>query len=167
VELCARVAMRLGGASEIRFDPEAIRPPASPAPSPLDRASELCVRLCCVGEAFSVPMLAACSRAAAPLPKAVLDRLARDEVWHGRLGALYLEWLAPSLDAPERERLARVAREAIEELSAGWDRAPAQAERDPSLEALGLLDGVTYAAAARRAIDVAVRRPLAALGLSV
>lgn len=165
LELCARMAMALGGASEIRFDPDALRPAASAALSPLQRASELVVRLCCVGEAFSAPMLAACARAAAPLPRAVLERLARDEVWHGRLGALYFEWLGPSLDAPERARLGQVARDAMEISSSGWEQAPLAGARDPHLEALGLLDGATYGAAARRAFASAVRAPLEALGL--
>ena len=50
------------------------------------RLAELVVRVCCVGEAFSLPMLAGAKlRAACPLTRAVLETIVEDEAAHGRL----------------------------------------------------------------------------------
>src|SRR5690606_8411234 len=88
-----------------------------------ERASELVVRTCCVGEAFSVPMLATAMQSAAhPLTRAVLERIVKDEAPHGRFGFLYLEWLADELDGAERDRLAGVALAMLRAFGPYWTR---------------------------------------------
>jgi len=73
IELCARMAERLGGLWPRTFDPDAIALPLDPSLTPRQRAAELVVRVCCVREAFSLPMLSGAMRSAAhPLTRAVL-----------------------------------------------------------------------------------------------
>ena len=64
VELCARLAMEIGGAVELRHDPYHLvyEPPHDM--SPLMRASELVVHNFCVGEALSIPLLRGTQQAA-------------------------------------------------------------------------------------------------------
>jgi hypothetical protein len=57
VELCARMAMELGGGTEIVHDPLVMVLDAQPDQSALMRAAELVVRFFCVGEALSIPLL--------------------------------------------------------------------------------------------------------------
>ena len=58
VELCARMAMELGGGTEIVHDPDAMIARRRPeGVSPLLRAAELVVRFFCVGEALAIPLL--------------------------------------------------------------------------------------------------------------
>src|SRR5690606_14906120 len=83
VELCSRVAMRLGGGAPIVYDPDDLVLEFEDELTPLQQANELIVRLCCVGEVFSLPMLAGSMRAASnPLTKAVLEQIVRDESMH-------------------------------------------------------------------------------------
>lgn len=126
VELCARVAMRLGGGAPIRYDAEDLHHDFEPGLSPLQRANELVVRLCCVGETFSLPMLAGSQRAAThPLTRAVLERIVADEANHGDLGWLYLDWIGEQLDAAERRRLFLAAQDTAAHLVSRYrDPAP-------------------------------------------
>jgi hypothetical protein len=79
------------------------------------RAAELSIKTSCVGEALSVPALAASrERVDGPLVRAVLDRLLRDEGPHARVGAWFLEWCAERLSSDDRKHLAGVALDAIE-----------------------------------------------------
>ena len=100
VELCARMAMELGGGTEIRHDPDAmIVDPAAELP-PLVRAADAVVRFFCVGEAVSIPLLRGAWHAARhPLPRAVLGRIVRDEAAHGTFGFFFLDWALPQLSA--------------------------------------------------------------------
>ena len=135
VILCARVAMRLGGGAPIVYDPESLAPPISRDLSPLQRANELVVRMCCVGEAFSFPMLRGSMQAAThPLTKAVLTRIVADERQHGLLGWRYLEWAQPRLDEDECLRLATIANETALEFTEFWERL------QPGIEAYEELD---------------------------
>src|SRR6185369_16560738 len=75
VELCARLAMELGGGTELVFDPDAMVIDADPSLPPLLRAADDVVRFFCVGEALSIPLLRASWHAAkSRIGKAVLAR---------------------------------------------------------------------------------------------
>src|SRR5437868_15194251 len=73
VELCARMAMELGGGTEIIHDPNRLISEPDASATPLMRAAECIVRFFCVGEALSIPLLRATWHSANhPLPRAVL-----------------------------------------------------------------------------------------------
>lgn len=57
VELCARMAMALGGATEIIYEPGTLAPRPDPEQPLLVQAAELVTVLFCVGEALSIPLL--------------------------------------------------------------------------------------------------------------
>lgn len=123
VDLCARVAAQLGGGAPLAFDPAALTLAVAPGLSALEVANELVVRVCCVGEAFSLPMLAGARSAAThPVTRAVLDRIVRGEALHGQLGWWYLDWVGPTLTAAERARLGAVARAQVAHLRPLWER---------------------------------------------
>lgn len=169
VELNARMAMELGGAAQVEVDLSALSPPVSPGAPALARASELVVRVSCVGEAFSVPMLAGTLRAAThPLTRAVLSRIVADEAPHARFGWLYLDWLGDRLDREERVRLAQVAAAALEELAPVWEVAePATRFDAGEVGALGWMEAGAYRRAARRAVRRNVVAPLRRHGIEV
>src|SRR5690606_13022518 len=76
VELTSRVAMELGGGAPYEIDFEDLHRRPAAELTPLQRANELVVHVCCVGEAFSLPMLAsAFGSATHPLTRAVLERI--------------------------------------------------------------------------------------------
>jgi hypothetical protein len=113
-ELCARMAMELGGGTEILHEPSQLLADPDPAFPPLLRAAVLAVTVFCVGEAFSVPMLRGAFRGARhPLPRAVLARLVRDEAAHAAFGFSFLDWARPLLDEAATAELARHADLAI------------------------------------------------------
>src|SRR5206468_10330451 len=100
VELCARLAAELGGGAPLSHDPRELAPHPDPSLPALLAAAELVVRVFCVGEAVSIPLLRGTSRAAThPLVKGVLDRIVRDEAAHGRFGWQFLDWAADRLGA--------------------------------------------------------------------
>jgi hypothetical protein len=176
VELNARVAMELGGGAPYRVDFERLAPRPSRRLTPLQRASELAVRVCCVGEAYSVPMLSGSMASAShPLTRAVLERIARDEAPHARLGWLYLEWAAPRFDDAERARLAAAALDSLVELAPYWKRLESRVENGVTTEgwriehvsALGWMEAETYGEAARRAVRKEVLLPLRRHGIVV
>ncbi len=109
VELCARMAMELGGGTEILHDPDALIVDADPELRPCSRAADMIVRFFCVGEALSIPLLRGTWNAARhPLPRAVLGRIVRDEAAHGTFGFDFLDWALPMLsDARSRARRAQ------------------------------------------------------------
>lgn len=99
VELCARMAALLGGATPIRYVPDQLihKPPEDW--SPTGRAAHIVVRLFCVGEAVSIPLLRHIWHAAThPLPKAILARIVRDEAAHGTFG--FPSWTGRSHTSP-------------------------------------------------------------------
>src|SRR6185437_4844893 len=106
VELCARMAMELGGGTEIVHDPDAMIVDADDALAPLLRAADLVVRFFCVGEALSIPLLRGTWKAARhPLPRAILARIVRDEAAHGTFGFTFLDWALPNLSKSDVEFL--------------------------------------------------------------
>ena len=174
VELTCRLAMELGGGADYRLDYENLSIPLTPGLTALQRANELVVRLCCVGEAFSLPMLAGCMKSAThPLVEAVLEQIVRDEAQHGRLGYLYLEWVDEQLDDAERQRLGRAALDTVAKLSPLWRRLRSQVSGDKTSEGFEISDirmmgwmlSHEYRAAACQGIRQEVQAPLAEFGI--
>lgn len=166
VELNARIAAELGGGVPIDVDRDHLVPVVADGTA-LQQCNEWIVRVCCVGETFSLPVLAGTmSGATHPLVRAVLARIVRDEAPHGRLGWLYLDWVADRLDASERHRLAEVALDALSGLAHLWRDGPAEAP-PPDIHALGWMDRADYARLARGAVRDRILRPLARLGIDV
>lgn len=176
VELTSRIAMELGGGApyQVDFDGLGIKP--SLELSPLQRANQLVVHVCCVGEAFSLPMLASAYNSALhPLTKQVLQRIVHDEAPHGRFGFLYLDWAVDQLDAAERARLGQIAADTIEQFSPLWQRLTSRVHDGITTEGyqlqhvreLGWTESSLYATRARRAIEEEVVAPLAKYGIEL
>lgn len=168
VELCARMAMELGGGTEIVHDPKRLVLEPDADLSPLLRAAECVVRYFCVGEALSIPLIRATWHSARhPLPRAVLGRIVKDEAAHGIFGFTFLDWAAPSLTPEDKAHLGRHADLAISDVRALW-RAIADDPRAPSDgDLLGWLRTDEYLALARGALETQVIRPLEARGIPV
>jgi hypothetical protein len=175
VELCARVAMELGGGGDFEVDPDTFVPALSKKLTPMQRASELMVILCCVGEAISFPLLGGSLRAAAlPLTKAVLEKIVQDEAHHGRLGYLFLDWAESALDDKERKRLGRVAERAIATYLPLWrgripdrDGKTAEGFAVEHVHELGWMAISEYTAVAESALRESIVEPLAERGIPV
>jgi hypothetical protein len=176
VELCARVAERLGGLWDRTFDPGSLLVPLDPSLSPRQRAAELVVRICCVGEAFSLPMLAGAMKSAShPLTRAVLTTIVEDEALHGRFGYLYLEHAAGDLSRAERDRLGRAATETLALYAPLWQRLTSRVVDGRTSEGfllahvheLGWLESTAYRALALETIERSVQAPLGRLGIRV
>ena len=171
VELCARMAMRLGGGVPIVYDSDDLVLDIDDSETPLNQCNELIVRLLCVGEAFSLPMLTgAMDSASHPLAKAVLRQIVKDEASHSRLGWLYLDWIADDLAPGERERLARCAESAIDEYREIWENIPEMGaddgiSGDPSLLALGWMAPSAYRTLALKTVYSEINDQLAARGI--
>ena len=128
VELACRMATLYGGGIELQVDPSTIAPPVSEGVSELLAVCELALRVSCVGESFSLPILAQeLSMARDPVNRAVLQRIVADEAPHAKVGWLILDWALPRLDAVGIEHLTEVARDAVDALIPVLQRAPAQA----------------------------------------
>jgi hypothetical protein len=166
VELCSRVAMRLGGGAPIVYDPADLHLDFEPGLSALQQANEMIVRLCCVGEAFSLPMLVGAMESAThPLTRLVLEQIVKDEALHGKLGWTYLEWVADSLDEKERLRLARAAEDTAAGLRRVWEGASAPGPEDPRASDMGWIRADRYGACARQALERDVFARLASHGI--
>jgi hypothetical protein len=167
VELCARMAMELGGGTEILYDPLDVVADATPDRSPIFRASELIVRFFCVGEALSIPLLRGTWRAARhPLPRAVLGCIVRDEAAHGTFGFTFLDWALPQLSPDELALLGPAADQAIGAARKLWADIRSRPLRAPiDGDALAFMETDAYLALAARAMDEKVLRPLRARGL--
>jgi len=114
VELVARLLGELGGAAPFVADFSTLAPATTPGERPVVRAAEIALKVSCVGEALSVPVLASAHAAAeTPLVRAVLRRLLRDEGAHARVGAWFFEWAGDRLTPGDREHLGRVAERTI------------------------------------------------------
>jgi hypothetical protein len=177
VELTSRIAMELGGGAPYAIDFDdlsAMRPNARQ--TALERANEMVVRLCCVGEAFSVNMLAGCMKSAGhPLTRGVLEIIVKDEAPHGLFGRLYLDWAANHMDEAERHRLAAAALDMIRRFEPYWRRLRSVTEdgitsegfRIEQVHELGWMEAQAYAATAREAIRRDVIAPLADYGIDL
>jgi hypothetical protein len=122
-ELAARLLERLDGAAPLEADFEKLSPVTTPNAPALVRAAELAIKISCVGETLSVPVLRLAARTVAhPLTRAVVARLLRDEGAHARIGHWFFEWADERLTAGDREHLARVAERAIATYAPLWQR---------------------------------------------
>jgi hypothetical protein len=171
VELCARMAMELGGGTEIQHDPDELIVDAPDYLTPLMRAADMIVRFFCVGEALSIPLLRATWKAARhPLPRAVLGRIVRDEAAHGTFGFSFLDWALPLLDESDRRHLGRAADRAIRAVKNQWVqiRARRGADFDDGLgDTLGWMQTDAYLALAEHSMQTRVRAPLLERGIPI
>jgi hypothetical protein len=176
VELCSRVAMRLGGGAPVAFSPADVVPEVDPSLSPAERAAELAVRVLCVGEMLSLPLLRGCMKSATNrLTKAVLRTIVAEEAPHARLGWLYLDWAAPALGQAERARLGRAAKDTIDHYAELWDRLTSRAEdgltsegfRLDDIRELGWMESSAYVALARATVASEIVPRLATYGIAV
>lgn len=169
VELCARMAMELGGGTELWHQPSALCADADPALPPLLAACELVVRNFCVGEALSIPLLhGTWVRARHPLPRAVLSRIVRDEAAHGVFGWTFLDWALPLVPPEGLVLIERTAAAAVAQVQKQWaelDRQPRAPEA--AGHTLGWLGSDEYLRLARRSLRRKVLEPLAARGFHV
>ena len=167
VELNARVAMELGGGAPYLVDMDRLLP-TSHAREPLERALELAIQICCVGETLSVPLLVGAARSAThPLTRAVLGRLARDERPHAELGWLLLAWAQPRLDDAARVRLSHIARAALASSLPDSTSAPElSADEQTAVAALGWMDHAAHAELVGRVVHEQIVAPLAEHGIS-
>lgn len=172
VELASRMAMELGGAALRTVDLSQFAIAAGPG-TPFERANEMVLRVSCVAEAFAggtaVTNLAETTH---PLPRAVLERVLREEAHHRRLGGLYFEWALPKMDAGELARLGRVLGSALRGLAPFWRSPRARAEAGPALpedelRRLGWPSPVRFASVAREVVVRDIVEPLAAVGIEL
>lgn len=169
VELCARMAMELGGGTEVTHDPDELIVDGPEDVRPLLRTADMVVRFFCVGEALSIPLLRGTWKAAKhPLPRAVLGRIVKDEAAHGVFGFAFLDWASESLDAADRAHLGRAADRTIRAIQKQWQRLERQ--RSPDYDetmgdALGWMQSDAYLALAKRSMEQKVRAPLRERGI--
>lgn len=166
VELCARLAMELGGGTELIFDPQDVVVDADPRLPPLLRAADDVVRFFCVGEALSIPLLRASWHASkSKIGRAVLSRIVRDEAAHGTFGFTFLDWALPRLDDEDVAHVGRAADLAIAEVLRLWD-ALRRAPKGPQDEhGLGFMGSEAYLVLAERSLRDKVVRPLQERGV--
>jgi hypothetical protein len=162
VELASRLAMELGGGAPIEVDLDSMSNPRPEGASAIQHANELVLRVACVAEtlsgAFAVETLSVVTH---PLMSAVVERIARDESRHKRLGWLYMDWAAEDMDDAERVRLGRVATSALLRLSPVWRRTGSGA---PTHE-LGWLEPEAFRSQAIETIRDEILTPLERLGI--
>lgn len=160
VEVSARIAAHLGGGVSLEVDMEKlVRPPMSADPAL--RAAELIVRVCCVGEAMTVPLLEhGRRRSRSCLVAEALRKILKDEVPHAQLGGWFMTWADAWLDDSARAHLGRVAGAALRSF------APLMASQDEE-EASHARPGPTFRETFARAASQRVARPLTRWGIDV
>jgi hypothetical protein len=160
--------MELGSAAPMNVDVANLALEVS-AEAPVQQAMEIAVRVSCVGEALSAPLLATAARSAThPLTRAVLHRLASDEGAHGAIGWMILEWARDRLDDTERARLARIAEQEIDAAFADWTKLETEAPRvsdEEGFALVGFAKPAAFLAQARRALRTRVAAPFARFGI--
>jgi hypothetical protein len=176
-ELASRLAMEIGGGVGIQTDFDDLG--VKPLDSHLDareRANELVIRVACISETLSGAMAVESMRELDhPLVVKIMERIARDEARHTRLGWLYLEWATEEMSEGERLRLAKVARNEIETLSPLWkerrsksvDGVTTEGYCVEDLRQLGWIESTRVAKIAITAVETEIVAPLAELGILV
>jgi hypothetical protein len=170
VELCAHMAMELGGGTELRYEPDHVILDADPKLRPLLRAAELVTRFFCVGEALSIPLIRGTWHASQhPLPKAVLARIVRDEAAHGTFGFTFLDWAVPDLSPDEVAHVGRHADLAITFIKSQWEFLfkHQRSSFDNKGNALGWMQTGPYLDLARKSMTEKVVGPLRARGIPI
>jgi hypothetical protein len=168
VELCARMAMELGGGTEVVHDPDDMCLEKDRSLRPLLRAADLVTRFFCVSEALSIPLLRATWKAAQhPLPRTVLGRIAKDEAAHGAFGWHFLDWAAPLLTSDDREHLRAAAQATIVQARRLWDDLRRRPKAPPRIHALGWMQTDAYLVLAESSLAAEVVAPLRARGVLV
>jgi hypothetical protein len=96
-EICRHVASRYAGFAIAEAPVEPTAPPRFAGASERDARVLHVVLHACLNEGFAVAYLGACLAAAtAPLARAAVRELLRDEVEHARLGWAFLAWASPA-----------------------------------------------------------------------
>jgi len=169
VELCARLAMELGGAVELTYRPEDLVAPVGEGEAPLMKAAHQVVAFFCVGEALSIPLLHGTWKACThPLTRAVLKRIVLDEADHGTFGWAFLDWARPHLEPHDLEALGATAARAIEGVVANWAAIRARPRcADEHAHDLGWMQTDAYLALAERSLARQVIAPLRARGVPI
>jgi hypothetical protein len=176
VELASRVAMELGGAvpQPIEMTNFGAFPASAEGLTPLQRATELVLRVSFIAEAFSGATSVGSMRVAShPLLRAVHEQILADESLHMRLGPLYFEWVADQIDDQERARLSDVARDTLRSLSPFWhhrvskvtDGLTEEGYRVDDIHELGWLESARFVPLAREVVDTHILAPLATFGI--
>jgi hypothetical protein len=169
VELCARMAMEIGGGTEITHDPDELIVDAEPSHTPLMRAAELVVRNFCVGEAISIPLLRGTWKASKhPLPRAVLGRIVRDEASHGTFGFAFLDWASDRFSDADRVFLGAQADRVIHAIKRQWDeirKVKSRPVRDG--DALAWMESDAYLELADKSMRERVVQPLVARNIPI
>lgn len=169
VELCARMAMELGGGTEIVHDPDMLIVDGDMTKTPIVRAGDLVVRFFCVGEALSIPLLRGTWKAAQhPLPRAVLGRIVKDEAAHGTFGFMFLDWARQFYDAEDLAYLGKQADRAIRAIMRQWEELetrPPRPVRDG--DALAWMETSAYLELAHRSMQDKVVTPLRARDIPI
>jgi hypothetical protein len=174
VDLCAKVADRLGGSAdamvtraELRFSDEGL-------------SAELFVArwtlsMMCVGECASVGLLKALADAADdPCISQVLDTLYRDEVLHDKFGWALAREIVPTLSAEQREWLsadlafsfAHYDRIHGRRMREDGGALPEARAREDGGDRLGLVAPETYARAWYHRLDTVILPGIRSLGLA-
>jgi hypothetical protein len=169
VELCARMAMELGGGTEIIHDPSQMVLEPNPNATPFMRAAECAVRFFCVGEAISIPLLRATWHVSRhPLPRAVMGRIVKDEAAHGIFGFTFLDWALPRLTEEDKATLGKQADLAIRFLYGQWDHTK-KTRRAPKHDGdvLGWMKTDDYLELAAKSMQAQVIDPLEARGIPI
>ena len=171
VEMCARMAMELGGGTEITHDPDHMIIDGHEIDRPLLRAADMVTRFFCVGEALSIPLLRGTWKAAKQdLPRAILGRIVKDEAAHGTFGFSFLDWADDDLSPDDKVHLAKAADRTIRAIKQQWAKIEVKRDRayDSSVgEALGWMQSDAYLALAHKSMQERVREPLLERGIPI
>ncbi len=173
VELASRMAMELGGAAPRTMDPDRFAASRNMRLSPLQRANEMVLGVSCISEAFAGGTASVSMESTShPLPRAIYERVLRDEAHHRRLGGLYFEWAYARLDETELHRLGRVMLALLKAYAAFWTSPAAKGEAGHSppeaeIRALGWLGRAPFARVARDVVVRDILDPLSAIGIAI
>jgi hypothetical protein len=133
----------------------------------LETLDRMMIEIPAIGEGLACALLAASrERASDVVARPLYDSILADEVHHTRLGWYYLAWRAPQWTAPERQRAADRAGEAIVEVEKRfwWGRdAPAGSRK--AARALGVLESEGQRQVIRQIMEEEIVPALDQLGL--